>query len=57
MQTRQPSVGGLWTSEQPSGRVVHAAQVVVVDGDAGDAAVAGEHPGLRLDLLGGEDAA
>ena len=32
-----------------------AAQGVVVDGDAADPAVGGEHPGLRLDLLGGED--
>ena len=44
-------------SEQPLARVVHAAQGVVVDDRAGDAAVGGEHPRLRLDLLGGEDAA
>ena len=44
-------------SEEPVARVVHPAQRVVVDDRAGDAAVGGEHPGLRLDLLGGEDAA
>jgi len=38
-------------------RVVEAAEGVVVDHGAGDAAVGGEHPGLGLDLLGGEDAA
>ena len=38
-------------------RVVQAAQGVVVDDRAGDAAVVGQHACLRLDLLGGEDAA
>ena len=33
-----------------------AAHLVVVERDAADAAVGGEHPGLRPDLLGGEDA-
>ncbi len=36
--------------------VVHATEQVVVDDGAGDAAVDGEHAGLRPDLLGGEDA-
>ena len=44
-------------SEQPVARVVEAAQGVVVHDRAGDAAVGGEHAGLGLDLLGGEDAA
>src|SRR5690349_6152274 len=44
-------------SEQPVLGVVHAAQAVVVDDRAGDAAVLGEHPRLRLDQLGREDAA
>ena len=37
--------------------VVGAAQAVVVERDAGDAAVAGQHARLRLDLLCGEDPA
>ena len=45
------------TSEQPVLGVVHAAQAVVVDDRAGDPAVVGQHPRLRLDLLGREDAA
>ena len=48
---------GPGSSEQPQAGIVEAAQGVVVDGHAGDAAVGGQHPGLRLDLLGGEDAA
>src|SRR5262245_13016192 len=35
---------------------LNAAQGVVVDDDAADAAVLGEDTGLGLDLLGGEDA-
>lgn len=38
-------------------RVVQAAQGVVVDGHAADAAVLRQDPRLRLDQLGGEDAA
>src|SRR3712207_2697274 len=41
-------------SEQPRGRVVGALEDGVVDGAAVDAAVGGEHAGLRLDLLGRE---
>src|SRR5215212_6215388 len=44
-------------SEQPVRRVVEAAQGVVVDDGTGDAAVGGKDACLRLDLLGGEDAA
>ena len=45
-------------AEFPQNRaVVHAAQRVVVDHGAGDAAVLGQHAGLGLDRLGGEDAA
>src|SRR5690606_40016897 len=43
-------------SEEPGLRVVQAAHGVVVQHQAADAAVLGQHPGLRLDLLGGEDA-
>lgn len=43
--------------EEPRAHVVDAAQSLVVQGDAVDAAIRGEHPGLRLDLLGSEDAA
>ncbi len=44
-------------SEQPQLVVLDAPQGVVVEHLAGDAAVRGEDPGLRLDLLGREDAA
>ena len=44
-------------SEQLEPVVLDAAQRVVVEGHAADAAVGGQHPSLRLDLLGGEDAA
>src|SRR4051794_17423855 len=54
-QCRPERCGG--RSEEPVLRVVHAAQAVVVDHGAGDAAVLGEHPRLRLDQLSGEDAA
>src|SRR5699024_9201850 len=44
-------------SEQTGLGVVDAAQRVVVEGHAVDAAIGGEHARLRLDGLGGEDAA
>ena len=43
-------------SEQAQRVVFGAAHRLVVEGDAADPAVGGQHPGLRLDLLGGEDA-
>ena len=56
----QSAAVAMWktsTLEQPVARVVEPTQRVVVDHGAGDAAVGGEDAGLRLDLLGGEDAA
>src|SRR6266550_2844131 len=44
-------------SEQPVDGVVQASQHVVVHDRAADPAVEGQHPRLRLDLLGGEDPA
>jgi len=44
-------------SEEAQGRVVEAAEGVVVDDGADDAAVLGQDTGLGLYLLGGEDAA
>src|SRR5699024_5195780 len=44
-------------SEQTGLGIVDAAQRVVVEGHAVDAAIGGEHARLRLDGLGGEDAA
>ena len=49
-----PARGSASGSEQAVGRVVQTAEHVVVQGDAGDAAVARQHPRLRLDLLGRE---
>ncbi|KAB5588085.1 Acetylglutamate semialdehyde dehydrogenase [Ceratobasidium theobromae] len=43
-------------SEQAGRRVVHAPHGVVVEDDAAEASVLGEHAGLRLDGLGREDA-
>src|SRR5689334_9441118 len=51
------SAGSIAALEEASGGVVEAAEGVVVDDGAGDAAVGGEDAGLGLDLLGGEDAA
>ena len=42
--------------EEAGARVVGALEDGVVDRDAVDASVGGQHPGLRLDLLGGEHA-
>ena len=44
-------------SEQPAAGIVDPAQGVVVERDAGDPAVGGEHPRLRRDRLRGEDPA
>ena len=43
-------------SEQPERGVVGAAHQLVVEGDAADAPVRGQYPGLRLDLLSREHA-
>ena len=43
-------------SEQPQRAVVGAAHGLVVEDEAADAPVLGQHPGLRLDLLRGEHA-
>src|SRR3954470_16603113 len=43
--------------EQRQVVALDAAQLVVVELDAGDPTVGGEHLGLRLELLGSEDAA
>src|SRR5665647_588510 len=43
-------------SEEPGAEVVDAAHRVVVQDHAADPPVMGEHPRLRLDLLGGEHA-
>lgn len=50
-------VGCRGGSEEPERGVVGAAHQVVVQGDAADTAVLGQHPGLRLDLLRGKHAA
>src|SRR3954469_12260246 len=54
----EPASGGgrSPSSEETRGRVVGALEDGVVDRQAVDPAVTGQHPGLGLDLLGGEDA-
>jgi hypothetical protein len=42
-------------SEQPQRAVFGAAQGVAVEDEAPDTTILGQYPGLRLDLLGGED--
>ena len=42
--------------EEPEASIADTSHGVIVQGHAPDAPVLGQHPGLRLDLLGGEDA-